>query len=33
MFLLKDPPERLESVVMATYTGAQLLLSEAAARA
>jgi uncharacterized membrane protein YhhN len=33
MFLLKDPPDRLESVVMATYTAAQFLLSEGAARA
>ncbi|MDQ4053371.1 MAG: lysoplasmalogenase [Actinomycetota bacterium] len=32
-FLLKRPPARLESVVMATYTAAQLLLSEGAARA
>lgn len=32
-FLLKNPPPRLESAVMATYTGAQLLLSEGAARA
>ena len=32
-FLLKNPPPRLESVVMATYTLAQLLLSEGAARA
>ncbi|MBU2696958.1 hypothetical protein CCO04_17850 [Pimelobacter sp. 30-1] len=32
-FLLPDPPARLESVVMATYTGAQLLLAEGAARA
>jgi len=32
-FLLKNPPARLESVVMATYTSAQFLLSEGAARA
>jgi uncharacterized membrane protein YhhN len=32
-FLLKEPPARLESLVMATYTAAQLLLSEGAARA
>ncbi len=32
-FLLKNPPPRLESAVMATYTGAQFLLSEGAARA
>jgi uncharacterized membrane protein YhhN len=32
-FLLKNPPHRLESVVMATYTAAQFLLSEGAARA
>jgi uncharacterized membrane protein YhhN len=32
-FLLPDAPERLESVVMATYTSAQLLLAEGAARA
>lgn len=32
-FLLTDPPERLESLVMATYTAAQLLISEGAARA
>lgn len=32
-FLLKDPPHRLESAVMATYTAAQFLLSEGAARA
>lgn len=32
-FLLKNPPPRLESVVMATYTAAQFLLSEGAARA
>lgn len=32
-FVLKDPPPRLESAVMATYTGAQFLLSEGAARA
>ena len=32
-FLLKNPPPRLESAVMATYTAAQLLLSEGAARA
>ena len=32
-FLLTDPPERLESVVMATYTAGQLLLAEGAARA
>ncbi|MDQ6524525.1 lysoplasmalogenase [Nocardioides sp. LHD-245] len=32
-FLLPDAPQRLESVVMATYTGAQLLLAEGTARA
>lgn len=32
-FVLKDPPARLESAVMATYTAAQFLLSEGAARA
>ncbi|MBM7515648.1 lysoplasmalogenase [Nocardioides nitrophenolicus] len=32
-FLLPDAPARLESVVMATYTAAQLLLAEGAARA
>lgn len=32
-FLLKDPPPRLESAVMATYTTAQFLISEGAARA
>ncbi|MFL6154982.1 MAG: lysoplasmalogenase [Marmoricola sp.] len=32
-FLLKNPPPRLESVVMASYTAAQFLLSEGAARA
>jgi uncharacterized membrane protein YhhN len=32
-FLLTGAPERLESLVMATYTAAQLLLSEGAARA
>lgn len=32
-FLLKDPDPRLEYAVMATYTGAQLLLAEGAARA
>lgn len=32
-FLLKNPPHQLESAVMATYTAAQLLLSEGAARA
>ncbi len=32
-FLLPEPSQRLESVVMATYTGAQLLLAEGAARA
>ena len=32
-FVLADPPPATESVVMATYTAAQLLLSEAAARA
>jgi len=31
-FVLKDPDPRLEHAVMATYTGAQLLLSEGAAR-
>lgn len=32
-FVLSDPPPAMESVVMATYTAGQLLLSEAAARA
>ncbi|MCW2785562.1 MAG: hypothetical protein JWP74_2079 [Marmoricola sp.] len=32
-FLLKSAPPRIESVVMATYTAAQFLLSEGAARA
>lgn len=32
-FLLKNPPPRLESGVMATYTAAQFLLSEGAASA
>lgn len=32
-FLLKNPPPRMESAVMASYTGAQFLLSEGAARA
>lgn len=32
-FVLPDPPQRLESLVMATYTAAQLLISEGAARA
>lgn len=32
-FLLADPPQRLESLVMATYTVGQLLISEGAARA
>jgi uncharacterized membrane protein YhhN len=32
-FLWKNAPPRVESVVMATYTAAQLLLSEGAARA
>lgn len=32
-FLLKNPPHRIESVVMATYTAAQFFLSEGAARA
>jgi len=32
-FLWKNAPARVESVVMATYTAAQLLLSEGAARA
>lgn len=32
-FLLKNPPPRIETAVMATYTGAQFLLSEGAARA
>lgn len=32
-FALDDPPAGLEAAVMATYTSAQLLLSEAAARA
>jgi len=33
MFLLHEPPPLVERLVMATYAGAQLLLSEAAARA
>lgn len=33
MFLLENPPHWMESAVMATYTAAQLLLSEGAARA
>lgn len=33
LFLLKDPPHGMESAVMATYTAAQFLLSEGAARA
>ena len=32
-FVLKDPPPHLETAVMATYTTAQFLLSEGAARA
>ena len=32
-FLVEDSPQRLETVVMATYTAAQLLLAEGAARA
>lgn len=32
-FVLTDPPPALETAVMATYTAAQLLLSEGAARA
>lgn len=32
-FLLKNPPHRIESAVMGTYTAAQFLLSEGAARA
>jgi len=32
-FVLPDPPARLESAVMATYTAGQFLLSEAAAQA
>jgi uncharacterized membrane protein YhhN len=32
-FVLSDPPPALEGLVMATYTGAQLLLAEAAIRA
>jgi uncharacterized membrane protein YhhN len=32
-FVLSDPPDRLESAVMATYTAGQFLLSEAAANA
>lgn len=32
-FLLKNPPHRLESAVMATYTAAQFMLSEGASRA
>ena len=32
-FLLKNPPPRMESAVMATYTAAQFFLSEGAARA
>jgi uncharacterized membrane protein YhhN len=32
-FLLKNPPARMESAVMASYTAAQFLLSEGAARA
>lgn len=31
-FVLPDPPARLESLVMATYTAGQLLISEGAAR-
>ena len=33
LFLVEDSPQRLETVVMATYTAAQLLLAEGAARA
>ena len=33
MFLLEDPPPSMERLVMATYAAAQLMLSEAAARA
>ena len=32
-FVLTDPPPALETAVMASYTSAQLLLSEGAARA
>lgn len=32
-FVLKNPPARLETAVMATYTASQFLLSEGAARA
>ena len=32
-FVLTDPPPALETAVMATYTTAQFLLSEGAARA
>ncbi len=32
-FMLKNPPPRLESAVMASYSAAQLLLSEGSARA
>lgn len=32
-FLLKNPPHRMESAVMATYTAAQFMLNEGAARA
>ena len=32
-FLVEDSPQRLETVVMATYTAAQLLMAEGAARA
>ena len=32
-FLVEDSPQRLETVVMATYSAAQLLLAEGAARA
>ena len=32
-FLVADSPQRLETMVMATYTAAQLLLAEGAARA
>lgn len=32
-FVLADPPARLESLVMATYTAGQFLISEGAARA
>ena len=31
-FVLTDPDPRIEGVVMATYTGAQLLISEGAGR-